>query len=272
MRGIFRIEFQRAVRNNRWFIVWGLALASFFTGWIRYNGFNFGDPFTYTPNAFNYWMLITDFGFFEYVAPLIATMPFADSLITDLKQGFSGYVNLRCSYRQYFRAKVISNAIAGALAIALPLILLIIILVFIYPTQVGQSEYISRLYNRPDYPVGPLGFLYQGQPFLYITFLIILGGLFGAVYASVGLTLSSMVKNPHWVLATPFLFFCLASYMAERSARFAVFGHPTIAILPFIYPSLPIQIIGQYIALILFCLACNYFLGNKKHMLGKTYR
>ncbi len=257
---IYRIEFRRAFRNRRFWIVFLLALVSFGVGRIRIPRFDeFGDP-----NAFNLWMLILDFGFFQYVAPLLATLPYADSLLTDRRQGYLNLVSLRCPFRRYLGVKVAANACAGAAALALPVLLLFLFLYLAAPLK-GTSL------ANVGYPIDPLNFLYR-QPLLYFVYLITLVSLFGAVYATLGLAISTVIYNPHVVLMAPFVFFCVASYLVERSIHLAVVGRPVIAMLPYLHPTAPFwQIAVQYATLIFFCLVCLWAFGRKTRLINHGY-
>ncbi len=271
MSGILSLEFQRAFRNPRFIIVFLLALASFLVGWSRLG--TPGTPYSLADsplNAYNLWLMLPDFGYYVYLAPLLAALPYADSLLTDRKQGFLRHVSLRCSYRRYLSAKALANAAAGAAAVALPLLLLLCVTLLVAPAQVSGTQYFSRVYNATQ-PVDALGFLYNSQPLLYAFYIIFLGALFGAVYASLGLAVSTLFSNPYLVLAAPFAFFNVASYLTVSSIHLAVLGQPAAALQPYTFPSsTTLQIAGQHLALILFAVACLSIFGRKTRLLGEA--
>ena len=144
------------------------------------------------------------------LAPLIAVLPFADSYALDRTSGYLRHVLVRSWHRRYLSAKFAANVLAGGLAVALPLLFLFAYANLAYPRgfpPVAESRFPF------DYLPGPLGNLYRTTPGLYVLFLIGLGFIFGATYATFGLAISCFVNNRYSVLATPFLLYHVASFV-----------------------------------------------------------
>ncbi len=142
--------------------------------------------------------------------PLLAVLPFADSYALDRTGGYLRHVLVRSSYRRYLFAKFVANLLAGGLAVALSLILLFACTNLIYPRGLLP---IDQARIGGAYPHGPLGPLYRTAPDLYILFLVGVGFIFGATYATLGLAFSSFVNNRYVVLATPFLLYHIANFV-----------------------------------------------------------
>lgn len=144
------------------------------------------------------------------LVPLLAVLPFADSYVLDRTCGYLRHVLVRSSHRRYLFAKFVVNLLAGGLAIALSLILLFACTNLIYPRGLLP---IDQARIGGAYPHGPLGPLYRIAPDLYILFLVGVGFIFGATYATLGLAISTIVSNRYIVLATPFLLYHVANFV-----------------------------------------------------------
>lgn len=63
-------------------------------------------------------------GIISIIAPLIATLSFADSLALDRSSGYLRFILLRTSRRNYLLSKMFACAVAGGLAITLPFVVM----------------------------------------------------------------------------------------------------------------------------------------------------
>ncbi|NMC14640.1 MAG: hypothetical protein GYA34_17360 [Chloroflexi bacterium] len=244
MSGFLRTEFQRAFINQRLWLIPILALAGL---WAGYRQFPI-DPFLEgaTKDVYRLWTLWYAFSFFNYLAPLLAAIPYSDSLITDRRYGFLKHILTRCSMRRYLAVRTLANAAVGALSVCIPVALMFIYCYTIMPVEgpvrtIGETPHVY-----PNYPMGLLGYLYLQQPYLYLAFLVLMAAIFGAVYATFGLAVSAWVNNPYVAIAAPFAFLVVFGYLTERSLHLAVIGHPAGALLPFRYGLYAFQIGLQY--------------------------
>ena len=55
-------------------------------------------------------------GDFPFILPLVAVLPFADSLAVDQSEGYLRYLVVRTNYRKYLAAKFLANALVTAAA------------------------------------------------------------------------------------------------------------------------------------------------------------
>ena len=227
MQGILREEFYRAFRNRRFWMVFILAWACFGLGYLRRPVFpsSLGDEITLS----TVWTEILPYGGFQYLAAFMAALPFADSLLADRNQGYIRQVVLRCRYWRYILAKILANASAGAVGLALPLLTLFAAIQLVSLFDGRQAvEQLASFRSALDLD-GPL----------FDAFVIVfLAAAFGAVYATLSLSISTVIHHPAIILAAPFTTLVVISFVAERSVRFRALGHPLTALLPFtVYPS-----------------------------------
>jgi hypothetical protein len=248
MSGILRLEFQRAFKNQRLWLIPALALAGL---WLGYK--QFPPDFVVegaTQNASRIWILWYSYTFFIYLAPLLAAIPYSDSLLTDRRYGFLKNIITRCRFSHYMAAKILANMAVGALAVSLPVALNIIYCFLVVKVKgpiltIGTSSFTTF----PIAPMGALGYLYGPHPWQYLAFLIALAGFFGAAYATFGLAVSTWVNNTYVTMAAPFAYLVVMGYLAERSLKLAIIGHPAGAFLPFRFGLSGLQITGQYLIL-----------------------
>lgn len=248
MSGIIRLEFQRAFKNQRLWLIPALALAGLWLGFKQF-------PIDFviegsTQNASRIWMLWYSYTFFIYLAPLLAAIPYSDSLLTDRRYGFLKNILTRCRFSHYMTAKILANMAVGALAVSLPVALNIIYCFLVAKVKgpilaIGSSSFTTF----PNVPMGALGTIFATQPWLYLAFLIALAAVFGAAYATFGLAVSTWVNNAYIAMAAPFAFLVVMGYIAERSLKLAIIGHPAGAFLPFRFSLSGAQIAGQYLIL-----------------------
>ncbi len=230
MKKIFNEELDRAFHNPRFFIVLALALASFFIGTYR-------SPIpTFSPNIVlhpvNRLIHNLYYGEFGFLAALLATLPFADTFLEDLNQGFLRLIVQRTPYRKYLIAKILAVALAGGLSL-----LLAVLIVFLaglsspgdwktMTSSSGSAFYVGE-------PQGPLGLSYTLSPIFYLLYLLASAFGFGAVYALMGLAISTFIHNRYVVLAAPLVFVQVFGFLEQRSLRLTPALNPLNGLLPF---------------------------------------
>ncbi len=247
MSGILRIELNRAIKNQRLWLIPVLALAGLWAGYHQ-----FPADFVLegaTSSTYRLWMLWYSFTFFIYLAPLLAAIPYSDSLLTDRRYGFLKNILTRCQFSYYMTAKIMANMAVGALAVSVPVILMFVYCYLIAKVPAPIITIGTTVATFPNLPMGVLGYLYLSHPGVYLTFLVALAGVFGAAYATFGLAVSTWVDNPYIAIAAPFVFLVVLGYLTERSLHLAIIGHPAGAFLPFRFGVSAAQIIAQYLFL-----------------------
>ena len=230
MKRILSEELERAFRNPRFIIIAVLALACYVIG-------NYRSPMpTFSPDAplhpVNRLMLNLQYGEFAFLAALLATLPFADSFLTDRDQGFLRLVALRAPYHRYRAAKILAVALAGGSGLLLSL-LIIFLAGLGAPTDWNATVYSATSTLNNGVPWGPFGGLYTQNPLYYLLYLLTSAFGFGAVYALLGLAVSTVVSNRYVVLAAPLVFVQVLGFLEERSLRLTTVFNPLYSLLPF---------------------------------------
>lgn len=230
MKRILSEELERAFRNPRFLIIAALALTCYVIG-------NYRSPMpTFSPDAplhpVNRLMLNLQYGEFAFLAALLATLPFADSFLTDREQGFLRLVVLRTHYRRYLAAKIIAVALAGGMGLLLSL-LIIFLAGLRSPTDWNATIYSATSTLNKGIPWGPFGTMYTQNPFYYLLYLLASAFGFGAVYALMGLAVSTIISNRYVVLAAPLVFVQVLGFLEARSLRLTTGFNPLYSLLPF---------------------------------------
>ena len=235
MKGILKEELNRAFRNPRFLIVIVLALTIFGIGAYR-------SPFPFDGQAMhpvNRLLLNLQYGEFGFLAALLATLPFADSFLDDLNQGFLRQIVQRVPYRNYKAAKIIAVALAGGASLVLAVLLIFL------AGLAGATDWESRAYFSGYYidqltdPRGPLSNLYSTNPIFYLLYLLASAFGFGGVYAVLGLAISSLIHNRYVVLAGPLVLVQVLNFLEERTLHITNALNPLNSLMPFTAWSYP---------------------------------
>lgn len=229
MKGIFYEELSRAFRNRRLWIVLALTAASLAVGVYRR-----GTIFSSQPmHPVNLLMNISFYTPFSLFAALLATVPFADSLLDDRNHGFLRFIALRTPYRKYLAAKALATGLAGGVSMVLAILLMFGLLILIGPVDFSTQTFFSNSTMNPAGPWGPLGWLYRESPYIYLAFLLVTALSFGFVYALLGLAVSAMINNRYVALAAPLVLFQVLTYLETRSLRILPAWNPSYTLFPF---------------------------------------
>lgn len=136
---------------------------------------------------------------FIYLLPILATLPFGITYLTDRKKGYIKNVCTRCKKTHYLLAKYIAVFVSGGVTVALPIILGLIIaasmLPAVEPVLGGNYGLIGG---------GMLGSLFYTHPLLYYFVYILLYFLHGGAYATIALAVSHIFEYSFFVLIMPF--------------------------------------------------------------------
>lgn len=250
-RKVLRAEKSRVFRNLRWAFPLLIAIAMFIIGRYRFPALSAVGASA--PHPVNRLLLALYYGDFDFFAPLLATLIFADSYVIDFEQGFVRFIVQRTRFKKYLNSKMLAVALAGGLSIVL-----VMVVIFICGLTQGldfsPKPYISgKSASGPD---GPFSDLYMVQPLFYLIYLLLSGFLWGVGWSLLGLAVSSLLPNRYVALAAPLVIAQVLSYAGAWSWRLPLILDPYISLMPFIlyFPTtygLEIQI-AQYSFLILF--------------------
>lgn len=137
-------------------------------------------------------------------APIVATLPYSASFLQDKKHHFLWGVLNRMSIKRYWLTKFVVVGILGAAALMVPLVLLLIVNLIFWGHGHVDAMGLS----------GPFWNLYTSkQDLLFAIVLIIHSGLFGWVYAEMGLVVSLFVDRVYAVVGIPFVLYLAPSFV-----------------------------------------------------------
>ncbi|WP_027964956.1 hypothetical protein [Halalkalibacillus halophilus] len=136
------------------------------------------------------------------LAPIIVTIPYAHTYALERNTGFIREISFRVEKRKYLWAKFWANFVTGGLIIFLPLSIIYVIYIIVF-----------GVYPFPNPSAGPLGHLAVESPTIYGFFIIIISTIFGAVYASIGIAVSSLFHKTIISHIVPFMVFLLPAFI-----------------------------------------------------------
>lgn len=206
-------EFSRAIFGKIFIVPFFTSLILLFLSLSQSYPFDPTPPSGWHPsyyNAYDAWRVAIDI--FVLFAPLVATLPYADSYLRDRNQGLARYALMRMTHRHYLISKFIINGLVGGIAVTLPLIVFFGYTLAIYPRTlppISATPYSEEWMRSPGY----LGAIYAPHPNFYIFARIILGFLFGFTNATFGMAISSFVRNRYVILAFPFTFSLIYNFI-----------------------------------------------------------
>jgi hypothetical protein len=156
------------------------------------------------------------YGDFGFLAALLATLPFADSFLDDLNQGFLRQIVQRVPYRKYKAAKILAVALAGGASLVL-VVLLIFLAGLVGATDWNAATFFSTFSDQTSAPNGPMAELYAANPIFYLFYLLASAFGFGAVQALMGLAFSTVIHNRYVVLAMPLVIVQVLDFLHTRA-------------------------------------------------------
>lgn len=172
----------------------------------------------YYPNSvFNSWMGATSYSLwsvlFFFLLPLLACLPYADSLYTDLKTGYVANAVTRGGLNGYLRAKVCAVFLAaGAVGVVPQLVNLLgttMLVPALHPEVSAGTFFVS--------PSSMLADVFYAAPWLYTACFLVLCFIVCGLMACASLVFAFLVSNRFMVLVSPFLV-CAISFFALGSA------------------------------------------------------
>ncbi len=140
---------------------------------------------------------------FYLIAPLLATLPFADSYYTDRKSGYIKNLCTRVPKRRYFLSKFAATFLCGGLAVVLPLMVNLALTAVCLPSHLPQI--VTGMYSIDATAV--LADLFVTHPYGYIFLYLIFNFAFFGFLAALALDISFFVENRFVVSLTPFLIY-----------------------------------------------------------------
>lgn len=141
------------------------------------------------------------------VYPLIACIPYANTFWEEKQSGYLNYNRIKIKPNTYKLSKIISCIVSGGISIALPTLVYFIICLMLKGTETNNSldGYITHSVK-----------FYMVHPILYCLTSAFNTFICGAIFALIGLAISTIVKNKYLVSLLPFcIFIFMCIFFAE---------------------------------------------------------
>lgn len=150
-------------------------------------------------NAVNLFVSSYHFGFISLVLPILACLPYTTSYLEDCKTGHIQYARIHMSLSKYIFTKILVNGLAGGLGILLGCVLSFVTLAIVEGVEVNKINI---------FPIEAIVFyqLLQTSPLLWMCVLFLVIFVAGFSFATFGLGLSVLLRNPYLTILGPF--FC----------------------------------------------------------------
>ena len=145
--------------------------------------------------------------------PILATLPFADSLYVDRRSGYIKSILLRTKKKNYYVAKYISVFLSAGVAVVVPLLLNLALTAVTYPSLTPQVETSNNLV----FATSMWAELYYTAPYGYIFAYLAMNFVFAGLLACLAPAVSFFVENRFVVLLTPFLIYLFTSALCGLS-------------------------------------------------------
>ena len=136
-----------------------------------------------------------------FAAPILATIPYAGAFVDDFKSGYLKQFLPRTTVTRYILGKELACAISGFLTLTLGILggYILVSLVVMPMETFGETAVQSQL---PEL-IGK----------------IVLFGFAGALWAMLGMLLSTVTMNAYMAYSAPFIFYYVLIILQERYAR-----------------------------------------------------
>lgn len=138
---------------------------------------------------------------FFFLLPLLAVVPYGDSLHREYKSGYLHSILPQISQKRYFMAKFLAAFLSGGVVVVLPMIINILFVACFVPLRLPSV--LEVIYNGV-YGFGLWAELFYTQPVIYILLYLLLDFLFAGAIATIPMALYKL-KKQGLVLTIPFV-------------------------------------------------------------------
>ena len=156
---------------------------------------------------------------FTPFAAVFCVLPFADSFCEDYSSGIMHGTISRIGIKKYTIIRGLSVAASGAFVMTIIMLITIVLCILCagLPETAESSAFLM------DSVWGRAGLLLKYKGLLVFLLRILLAGLFGALWALVGLATSVIIPNRYIVLTTPFIIYQIMWFLLEGTPINPVF-------------------------------------------------
>ena len=168
------------------------GMSSLYNSWIG------GEPF-----SLGYLLFFT-------LLPILASIPYADSLCAERVNGYSRNVIMKVGRKIYLTSKAIAAFLTGALAVFLPLcfnfVLTACVVPAIQPTRIYGQYYANTSGSM-------WSVLFYRHPLIFVILYLLLDMFFGGVFAMMSLAVGAFVSRRIVAIAIPYILILSLKYL-----------------------------------------------------------
>lgn len=142
---------------------------------------------------------------FTVFAPVFPVLGYASRFCQEYESGYYRFILSRMSAKEYAMTRIVSVALSGGLIVGIPMLL-----ICLASLGTGLPEVADTTYARVDMNVTLMQVAQTYGPGMVVAAKTVLGFLFGAAWALVGLAFAVWMPNLYVALLAPFVLYeCL---------------------------------------------------------------
>ncbi|MBU5355188.1 hypothetical protein ACN9MH_00895 [Paenibacillus silvae] len=210
--GYFKTELKRAIYSKNTLISAALIYICIFIGTIEYLF-----QFTTMTNATYLFLMGHSTGTISIISllfPILVSIPFASSYVSDVQSGFIQYIQTRLEKWKYITVRLLINGLVSGGIISTCLLVSFFFFMLIRGFDVSPSPYINVSSKNELYD------LYHNWTTGYILLYILQSFISGVVFSTLGLGLSTFIKNKYFAVLSPFLFYIVSGTLLIQINKF----------------------------------------------------
>ena len=207
-----KLEFYRAF-HNVWYagalsVSIVLALVHFFTQVMpKAQVIGTGDSMDYPYSVFNSSIMLDLGNGFEYIfyysVILLATVPYAASYYTDIKDGYIKNISTRMNTTGYLVGKYLAVFVSAGSICVIPLIINTYLTAMVLPSLTPEIATLRFLVGGECFASE----LFHTYPYVYVLIYLVIDFVMAGLYSCLALVVSKIVNNRYVVMFFPFIVF-----------------------------------------------------------------
>ncbi len=140
---------------------------------------------------------------FTVFLPVFPVLGYASAFCGEYKSGYYRFILSRMSFRDYARVRIASVALSGGAIVAVPYLLCCLAALSLGVPEISESSLTLRV----DVTTKMMGIAQRYGPGAVVAAKVLLGFLFGAAWALVGLAFAVWIPNWYVSLIAPFVLY-----------------------------------------------------------------
>ncbi|MCI4252652.1 hypothetical protein MRP26_27460 [Bacillus sp. CCB-MMP212] len=206
-------ELKRAFLSKSTLLSFILAILCIFAGCWQY--LYFIDPDNNFLNALLAAHSSGTMSIISLVFPIIVSLPFAASYVIDLQSGVAHYIHIRIGRVKYCFIRLFVNGIVSGAVLSVSFLILFFTLLIVYgPNVNGVFSHETVIFKE----------IHDKSPIVYTAILILNTFICGIVFSTLGLGISTFIKNKYLAVLTPFLCYLFSGTILVQVNKFFHLG------------------------------------------------